>query len=118
MDFIALGEHDYKRGTEIQFSQKVDSAWRKWEDFCRETGIEDRFLEGHSKNEKIKLLCAFAATIRRNFFGRTNKEILHGDTVQSTIRHVRQIFRINGLEDPGTDETGATSLKLTRIFNG
>ena len=42
---------------------------------------------------------------------------MHGNTVQSTVRHVRRIFRINGFSDPGADETGATHLKICRILN-
>lgn len=118
MDLIALGEHDYRKGTETQFLQKVNSDWRKWEDFCRETWIKDKFLKEYSKEERIQLLCAFAASVRRNFFGKTNKKVLHGDTVQNTIRHIRQIFRTNGFSDPGSDDSGRTNLKLTRIFNG
>lgn len=118
MDLIALGEHDYKKGIEFQFSQKIDSDWRKWTDFCSNTGIENHFLEEHSEVDKLKILCAFTAAIRRNLFGKTNKDLLHGDTVKSTTRNIRQIFRINGFRDPGSDESGATNIKLTRILNG
>ncbi len=57
-------------------------------------------------------------TLRRNNFGKINKEILHGDTVKSTIRHVCQIFRIDGFNGPGSDKTRVTNIKLTRIFHG
>ena len=55
---------------------------------------------------------------KENFFGKSNKKALHGDTVKSIIRHICQMFRINGFDNPGSDKIGATSLKLTRMFNG
>ena len=63
-------------------------------------------------------MCAFAAAIRRNIFGKSNKTLLQGETVKNTIQHIRQIFQTNGYLDPGSDKSGATNLKLTRIFNG
>ena len=44
MDFVALGDLDYKDGTETQFSQKIELYWEKWIHFCSKTGIEDKCL--------------------------------------------------------------------------
>ena len=55
-------------------------------------------------------MCGFTAAIRRNYFGKSKKNVLHVNTAQSTVQHVRQIFRINGFSDPGADETGSTHL--------
>ena len=98
-------------------SQKSDSNWKKWLNFCRETGIRDEFLQIYSKQQRIDIMCGFSVAIRRNFFGKSKKEVLHGNTAQSTVRHVHQIFRINWFNDPEADESGATHLKINRIMN-
>ena len=117
MDFINLGRQDCTRGTEKQASKKSKAYIEKWEKFCLETGIEDKFLEAEPRLRRIEILCAFAAAIRRNHFGKTSKEILLGDSVRDTIRHVCQNFRINGHNDPGPDESGETAIRLTRVLN-
>lgn len=84
--------------------------------FCKEIGIKNPFLESFNKSQRIDLLCAFAAKIRRNHFGRTKKKVLQGCSVEDTLRSVRSYFRINNRIDPGIDENGLKSLKLTRIL--
>ena len=100
-----------------RYSQKSDSNWKKWLNFCRETGIRDEFLQIYSKQQRIDIMCGFSVAIRRNFFGKSKKEVLHGNTAQSTVRHVHQIFRINGFNDPAADKTGVKHLKICRIMN-
>ena len=103
---------------EKQSSQKSIAYVEKWEKFCSETGIDDQFLESRSTTQRIEIMCAFAAAIRRNHFGKTSKEVLLGESVKDTIRHVRQNFRIHGFCDPGIDDSGNTALKLSRTLNG
>jgi len=118
MDFVHLARRDLEQGIEKQQSQKANAYVKKWTKFCQETGIKNRFLQDKTNVQKTEILCAFAAAIRRNHFGRTSRKILLGNSVRDTIRHVRQDFRTHGFSDPGADETGATALQLTRIFNG
>ena len=117
MDLINLGRLDYDRGIRFQASQKERAYFDKWESFCSQTGIKDKFLSDVSKGEKIELLCAFAAAIRRNLFGKTKKKVLLAGSVKDTLRHVRQVFRSNGLDDPGADDSDRTALRITRILS-
>ncbi len=98
--------------------KKTNADWRKWQNFCDRTGIKSEFLESFTRQQKIEIICAFTAAIRRNNVGKTKKQILYGDTVKSTVRHVCQIFWINRFNNPGSDKTGATNIQLNRIFNG
>ena len=117
MDFINLGRVNYNRGVGFQVSQKERSYFKKWIEFCSESRIRDKFLSKYNTQDKIEIVCAFLAAVRRNFFGRTKKETLLAGSVKDTLRHVHQVFRLNGFGDPGADESGRTALRISRILN-
>jgi len=116
LDSLNLGESDCRLGITEGTTEKITRNFGKWKMFCKEIGIKNQFLESFNKSQRIDLLCAFAAKIRRNNFGRTKKKILQGCSVEDTLGSVRSFFRINNRIDPGIDENGLKSLKLTRIL--
>ena len=63
MDFTNLARNDIKNGIGRQSSKKADSYIEKWNKFCDDTGIQDRFLSDKSKSQKTEILCTFAAAI-------------------------------------------------------
>ena len=85
MDFIHLGRADYEKETRHQESQKSSAYFRKWEEFCRESEIKDKFLSDFSKTQKVEIMCAFLVTIRQSFFGKTSKKTLLEVSVRDTL---------------------------------
>ena len=81
-------------------------------------GINDEWLEGFTDKQSTYILSSFASSCRRNEHGRTRKSVLTGNTVKTTITHVRSSFRTNLRHDPALDVDGRTSLFLTRQLAG
>ena len=77
-------------------------------------GVNNEFLDGWTIVTKICILCAFAASVRRNLYGKRKKEQLGGGTVSSTIANVCSAFWQNFWRDPSLDKTGKKALLLQR----
>ena len=81
-------------------------------------GIDDEFLEGYNRLQKIYFLSAFASSCRQNKYGVTIKTILTGKTVNATLTYVRSSFQENLRLDPDLDEDAQLSLYLSCQFRG
>ena len=90
----------------------------RWGRFLSECGINDRFLDEFTIEQRIALLSAYAASVRRNEFGKQNKQCLAGSIVAASIKHVCATFRSNLRRDPFLERTGEKSLLLQRQIRG
>ena len=90
----------------------------RWRRFLGDMEIEDDFLDGFNRQQKVYILSAFAGSCRRNKYGKTTKTILTGRTVKSTLTHVRSSFRSNLRPDPALDDDTQSSLYLSRQLRG
>ena len=95
-------------------SSKQLGCFDRWKRFLAHVGILDKWLKEFNQNQKIALISAFAAAVRRNFDGTTKRSQLSHSTVRDTVGSVRTTFRINNLEDPGADGSGNQSLFIAR----
>ena len=86
----------------------------RWQRFLESCDIKDEFITEFSREEKISLFGAFAASVQQNEFGRQNKTQLGHSTVKSTIANVCAVFRTEFWGNPILDENNQPSLFLTR----
>ena len=63
-------------------------------------------------------MSSFAASLRRNQFGKTRKQILLHGTVNSTISDVSASFRTHPRSNPKLEALGQTSFLLKRQLQG
>ena len=115
MDCIHAGIDDSRGAVTPQTSAKHAGAFRKFQMFLQECGIQDDpFLDAFQANQKTLILTGFAYSVRTNQNGRTNRPTLHGSTVGSTIGDLVQAFRQNLRPDPTLDVSGLKAQILTR----
>ena len=118
LDCLIDSRNDQEQGLAENTLSQQSGAFHKWQLFYQRCSITDYYLEKFSKAEKISLLSAFAGTIRRNTFGKTNKSQLTESMVQATVTHPCSSFRANLRPDPSLDEPGQRSLILRRQLQG
>jgi hypothetical protein len=99
---------------------KESRAWKRWTEYARCIGFEDDvWLTYLSPEQRIQIIGAFAAALRRRHFSRPNEKDLVSSTVQETVAKLGEIFRSNVGYNP-THGTGSNQLHpaLTRQFRG
>ena len=114
MDMLTAGLSDSADGIAPGTQQKQVGCFARWRRFLAGVGVNNEFLDGWTIVTKICILCAFAASVRRNLYGKRKKEQLGGGTVSSTIANICSAFRQNFRRDPSLDETGKKALLLQR----
>ena len=88
-------------------SEKQLRAWRRYKDYLMSIGIQhDLFLEGFNRGQHIKLLCAFAQSVREGRFGVKSPKLLKADSVRSTLDGVAQAYKLADRADPRLDADG------------
>ena len=80
--------------------------------------MTDKFLEGIPQAQKTILVSSFAASVRRNQFGKTRKHIILHGTVKSTISDVSASFRTYLRSDPTLESSGQKYLILQQQLRG
>ena len=118
MGRIADGWYDQYAGIAPGTEKQQHGCFIRWQNFLDRSGIQDKFLEHFNPEARIRDLSAFAATVRRNEGGKTNKTILSGQTVRQTVHNVCSIFRTNLRRPPHLDHDGKVSLLLKRQLDG
>ena len=109
---------DQQAGISKSTCTQQAGSFDRWKRFLENVGINDEWLEGFTDEQSTYILSSFASSCRRNEHGRTRKSVLTGNTVKTTITHVRSSFRTNLRHDPALDVDGRTSLFLTQQLAG
>ena len=104
---------EYSRNDNAPSTQtKQIGCYFRWERFLEVVGVKDRFLDDWSDAQRVYILFEFAASVRRNLFGKSSKKQLVGSTVSSTISNVCATFWANFWDNPSLDKTGKKALIL------
>ena len=118
LDNIASGRLDASNGISKVTATKQYGSWDRCYTFLKNSGITDEFLGGIPKEQRKILVSSFTASVQRNQFGTTKKNILLYGTVKSTISDVSVSFRTHLQSDPTLESSGQTSLLLQRKIRG
>ena len=70
MDIIASGSLDASNGIDKDTATKQSGNWDRWGTLLKHSGITDKFLGGIPQEQKTILVSSFAASVRRNQFGK------------------------------------------------
>jgi hypothetical protein len=99
---------------------KESRAWKRWIEYARCIGFDDDiWLTFLSPEQRVQIMGAFAAALRRRQFSKPNEKSLVASTVQETLAKLGEIFRSNVGFNP-THGVGSNILHplLTRQFKG
>ena len=118
MAILAQSYDDSTNGITANSQKKQSGNFDRWKRFLSQCGIEDKFLTKFLQKERICLICAFAASVRRNEYGKQHKTRLCHGTVSAAIGNVCSTFRTNFRNDPSLDSSGLKSMFLTRLLKG
>ena len=118
LSLLAQSFIDQSEGVSCRTNSKQLGAFDRWRQFIEGCGLQDEFLDKFTKKERTCILSAFATSVRRNEYGKTNKTQLCKGTVSSTISHVCTTFRTNLRNDPSLEESGIKSIFLQRQMKG
>ena len=79
-------------------------AWKRYTEYCNRVGLgHNPFLDGMSRQHKIKIMGAFAVALRQGQFSRAADAPLAHSTVGDTLNLVAATFPDNGRDDPKQD---------------
>jgi hypothetical protein len=95
-------------------------VWRRWTEYSKSIGFShDIWLSILLPNQRVQIIGAFAAALRRRQFSRPDEKCLVASTVQETVAKLGEIFRSNVGYNP-THGDGVNTLHplLTRQFKG
>lgn len=115
---LATTWEDQQGGIGEGSRRQQSGNFNRWCRFLSDCGIDDRFLDKFSIEQRLALLSAYAASVRRNEFGKQNKRYLAGSTVEASIKHICSTFRSNLRRDPFLERRGEKSLLLQRQIKG
>ena len=94
-------------------------AWLRWQKFLKSIELEnDDFLEGFPQNQRVRLLSAFAQSVRNGEYSSSSFDSLASSTVNSTVDYVASTFRDNQFPDPRLDDFGKPSRILSKQYKG
>jgi hypothetical protein len=100
-------------------SEKQLRAWRRYKDYLMSIGLQhDLFLEGFNRGQRIKILCAFAQSVREGRFGVKSPKLLKADSVRATLDGVAQAYKLADRADPRLDADGKLAFLLQRQLRG
>ena len=114
LDIIASDSLDASNGIAKATATNRSGNWYKWCTFPKHSVIADKFLGGIPQEQMTIRVSSFAASVQRNQFGTTRKQIfLHG-TVKSDILDVYASFRTHLPRNLILESSNQTSLLLQR----
>ena len=106
LDIIASDSLDASNGIAKATATNRSGNWYKWCTFPKNSVIADKFLGGIPQEQMTIRVSSFAASVQRNQFGTTRKQIfLHG-TVKSDILDVSAFFWVYLWSDPTLEFSG------------
>ena len=118
MYIIATVSLDASNGTSKATATKQSGNWYRWCTFLKKSGIAEEFMGGIPQEQRKILVLSFNASVLRNQFGTTRKQItLHG-TVKSAISDVSASFLMQLWSDPTLEASVKTYLILQRKLRG
>ena len=92
-------------------------AWRRFKEWCDSVGlIADYFLDNFTRGQRIKIVGAFAMTMRGARFSGPAYETLAEGTIRGSISYVTSTFRENDRPNPTKDEDGELGRLLSRQY--
>ena len=95
LDTLASAWEDQQAGLGEGSKRQQSGNFDRWRRFLDACGIYDEFLDNFTIEQRIAILSAYAASVRRNDFGKQHKRRLAGSTVKASITHVCSTFRSN-----------------------
>ena len=92
-------------------------AFRRWKEYCDSIGlIDDYYLDHFTRGQRIKLVGAFAMTMRgARFLGPAYDSLAEG-TIRSAVSYVASTFRENDRQNPTRDEDGELGRLLSQQY--
>jgi len=91
-------------------------SWSRWTKYCASIGLDDVFLDGFTRGQRIKLMGAFALALRDARFSPDRYASLAETTVRGAISYVSQTFRENDRPNPTKDEDNELGRLLSRLY--
>jgi hypothetical protein len=90
-------------------------AWKWYTEYCNHVGLgHTPFLDGMSRQHKIKIMGAFAVALCQEQFSRAADAPLAHSTVRDTLNLVAATFRDNGRDNPKQDAVNNVAQLLGR----
>ena len=90
-------------------------AWRRWREYCKSIGLDDIYLDGLDRLQRIHIIGAFAVAVREGRFSGDYGTLAEG-TVRSTVSYVVSTFRENGRCNPTKDDDLELGFLLHRLY--
>ena len=118
LDIIASGSLDASDGIAKATATKKSGNWYRRCTFFKHSGIADEFLGGIPQEKRTILVLSFFASLRRNQFVTTRKQILLHRTVKSAIIDVLAYVWEHLSSDPDLESSGQTALLLQQQLRG
>ena len=111
---IACGRLKAYNGIAKATVTKQSGNWNRWFTFLKHSGISDKFLAGILQEQRKILVLSFAASVRRNQFGTTRKQILLRGNVKSAISDLSAFFWTHLQSNRTLESSDQTFLLLQR----
>ena len=110
---------DSHNGNTTATNSKQSGCFDRWKRFLDGIGVVDEFLSDFQQTTRIRLISAFATSVRRNEYGKQDKlELRHG-TVSSTVSNICTTFRTNFRDNPSLEPVSEIkSIFLSRLLRG
>jgi hypothetical protein len=94
-------------------------AWSRFKQYLCSIGIpDDSYLDSFNRQQKHKILSAFAQAVREGRFSANSTKLLKGESVRATLDCVAQTFKLADRPDPRLDADGRLRFILQRQFRG
>jgi hypothetical protein len=95
-------------------------AWNRFQTYLHSIGIQsDPFLDDFSRDQKIKILSAFAQSIREGRFGfKKLLKPIKSESVRASLDCVAQAFKLADRADPRLDREHKLAFLLQRQLRG
>ena len=100
---------------------REDTSWRRWELFVFNCGLfDDPYLDGFSREEKHRLLSAFAQTVRECEYSKSTRGYDHlvAGTCFAALDDISKAFVATGRPNPQFDGDGKRAFLLQRQLRG
>ena len=119
LDLLMAAEDAQKSAVTGNTNKEQARAWLRWQKFLKSIELEnDDFLEGFPQNQRVRLLSAFAQSVRNGEYSSSSFDSLAASTVNSTVDYVASTFRDNQFPDPRLDDFGKPSRILSKQYKG
>ena len=119
MDLLMAAENAQKSAVTGNTNKEQARAWSRWTEFLKSIELKgNNFLEEFPQNHKVRLLSAFAQSVRHGEYSGEAFDSLASSTVNNTVDYVASTFRDNQYPDPRLDDFGKPSRLLQKQYKG